>query len=434
MNRFLVLIAIIGFVMVGCGGEEQTPAPTPTQTIVLPTATTVPSPTTVLTPTPTPCAPNTEWEDTYTVQSGDTLGAIAIASGVSVEALQEGNCLTDSDFIDVGAVLVVPNSIAVDIATSPIGLDGLVLFIREDSDGARNIWAVKSDGTSPRQLTEHEMVVGRPVRTIDYEWVAYRVLSPFAETTASDIWLMHADGIGLFELAEQGPTEQLVRSDPTWSPDNDQLAYVEQVADRGSLIMINRDGTGRRVVSVGDFTSPDTDQPTPPAWSPDGLKIAFLEWVNNRSTLKSIDTETLEITSHDPFISYEDGPLWVPFDGDNGEPAVAVQVTEAGQPVWKVINLTNGDTVTRIGGRVLVAPSLDWWIDENGRLWSAEYIPQEMNVPDGTTWGPGNNQLVVPTDEGLLLLEIGKDGEHLITQEDTDLMPVWSEPLYFILP
>jgi dipeptidyl aminopeptidase/acylaminoacyl peptidase len=245
---------------------------------------------------------------------------------------------------------------------------------------------------------------------------------------------MHADGTGLFELAEQGPTEQLVRSDPTWSPDNEQLAYLEQVADRGSLIMINRDGTGRRVVSVGDFTPPDTDQPVSPIWSPDGLKIAFLEWVNNRPTLKSIDTETLEITSHDQFISYEAGPLWVPFDGDHGEPAAAVKVTEAGQPVWKVINLTTGDTANRTGGLVLVAPLLDWWIAENGRLWSAEYVPQEMNLPEGTTWGPGNNQLVVPTDEGLLLLEIGKDVERLITQEDTDAMPVWSEPLYFVLP
>ncbi len=54
------------------------------------------------TPTPAP-APQT-----YTVQAGDTLAAVAVRFGTSVEALQAANGIDDTDVILVGQVLVIP--------------------------------------------------------------------------------------------------------------------------------------------------------------------------------------------------------------------------------------------------------------------------------------------------------------------------------------
>ncbi len=45
---------------------------------------------------------------TYTVQPGDTLGAIAQRFGVTVEAIVEANGITDPDLIAVDQELVIP--------------------------------------------------------------------------------------------------------------------------------------------------------------------------------------------------------------------------------------------------------------------------------------------------------------------------------------
>jgi LysM repeat protein len=42
------------------------------------------------------------------VQSGDTLAAIAVRFGTSVEAIQAANGIADTDVILIGQVLVIP--------------------------------------------------------------------------------------------------------------------------------------------------------------------------------------------------------------------------------------------------------------------------------------------------------------------------------------
>ncbi len=47
---------------------------------------------------------------TYVVQRGDTLAEIAIQYGVSLTSLAEANNITNWDVIEVGTVLVIPDS------------------------------------------------------------------------------------------------------------------------------------------------------------------------------------------------------------------------------------------------------------------------------------------------------------------------------------
>ena len=67
----------------------------------VPTATSTPAPT----PTPLP----TSVPITYTVQPGDTLGAIAAVYGVSIVELAQVNGIVDVDRLSVGQILVIPN-------------------------------------------------------------------------------------------------------------------------------------------------------------------------------------------------------------------------------------------------------------------------------------------------------------------------------------
>jgi LysM repeat protein len=62
-----------------------------------------------LSPSPSPPVVPTQTRPvTYTVQSGDTLSAIAQANDVSIEALTTANDLADPNFLQIGQVLIIP--------------------------------------------------------------------------------------------------------------------------------------------------------------------------------------------------------------------------------------------------------------------------------------------------------------------------------------
>ncbi len=86
------------------------PVPTliPGQTLFVPpvTPTDTPTPTTIDTPTPTPCILASNLP-VYTAQPGDTLSAIALATGSTVSELKVTNCLS-GDLIIAGQRLYVP--------------------------------------------------------------------------------------------------------------------------------------------------------------------------------------------------------------------------------------------------------------------------------------------------------------------------------------
>jgi LysM repeat protein len=107
----------------GPGGEEPTAAgasadsterPTPTASPTAtprPTILATPSPSTTPTVAPTVAptpAPTPVPQQTYVVQQGDTLAAIAQQFGVTVAAIQAANGIEDPDEIIIGQVLVIP--------------------------------------------------------------------------------------------------------------------------------------------------------------------------------------------------------------------------------------------------------------------------------------------------------------------------------------
>lgn len=82
------------------------PSDTPSPSAV-PSPAATPPPTAVPTPPPT-VAPTPAPQQTYVVQEGDTLAAIAQQFGTSVEAIQSANGISDPNEILIGQVLVIP--------------------------------------------------------------------------------------------------------------------------------------------------------------------------------------------------------------------------------------------------------------------------------------------------------------------------------------
>ncbi len=149
------VIALIGFIAL-MGRPTPTLPPTavvlfstPTATFSFraaetPTGTTAPTQFPTETPTEMPsatvfptCPPPAGWT-TYTVQQNDTLYAIAITYGVSLDDLLAANCLTVNDPFLVGTILYVPASTpspTPNLGTTQISaVDGMVMIYIPDGE------------------------------------------------------------------------------------------------------------------------------------------------------------------------------------------------------------------------------------------------------------------------------------------------------------
>jgi LysM repeat protein len=66
------------------------------------------------------CIPRSDWNFAYVVQSGDTLFRIAQNFGVSVQELQQANCISNVNQIQVGQTIRVPGALATNTPSATI--------------------------------------------------------------------------------------------------------------------------------------------------------------------------------------------------------------------------------------------------------------------------------------------------------------------------
>jgi Tol biopolymer transport system component len=102
----------------------------------------------------------------------------------------------------------------------------------------------------------------------------YAVLSPivngkiaFAES--GQIYLINADGSGLTQLTQTGPS--VYNYQPALSPDGTRVAFASSQPGGSQILVVNSDGSDLQSLT---FNSMSND--AEPAWSPDGQQIAFV--------------------------------------------------------------------------------------------------------------------------------------------------------------
>lgn len=448
-------LGIFTALLVGC---SPPPTSTPQSAIEIsatprPTLTpTISPPTPDVTPEPTTCVINPAWEDTYTVQAGDTLGGIAFLLGLSLAEIQAGNCLGQSDFLFIGQILNVPNGFALGLATDPEAATASILFVRDEGEFV-NLWGVRANGVAPQRLTTNMLINAPPVRSTDLTQVALRGVSPShaprdprgveLNTLPSDIWLISTDGQGLRQLVNQGPADNVYRSQPAWSPDGTRIAFTEQRGAAGSLVIIEPNGRNRQVVMTSDFTPFNQQVPTTPAWSPNGRQVAVVAWDNTQTAhiyLVDANANVEPESVYSGFTYYGQGPYWVPFNGLNGRPAIAVLTLDQQlDPLWQVVDVVGRTVENRSGGLRLVNATVAWLVEpQRNNIAITDVNGLTLQTADSdlqsVSFAPDRDQLVIGFGEdGLDYFRIGETLRQTIVGGSV-LYPVWSPPQYVVLP
>jgi len=104
-RSYLIALLVLGLAALGltaCGGGSSHPTPTPPRNDAM--AIVTPTPGTPPPRTPTPIVTRR----TYVVKPGDTLSSIADQFGVSQDAIQRANNISDPNSIEAGQTLKIP--------------------------------------------------------------------------------------------------------------------------------------------------------------------------------------------------------------------------------------------------------------------------------------------------------------------------------------
>jgi Tol biopolymer transport system component len=201
---------------------------------------------------------------------------------------------------------------------APARGDVIAYSCREQKNAWYAICVMRTDGTEPRRVTSK-------LPTTDPEWspdgrrIAFTRNEDIGESTSftsDDVYVMDADGGDVDRLTTD--VEGRSFSQPTWSPNGDEIAFVDgesvssAVPSRyGALAVMSTDGSDTRRLT----RSPDKD----PDWSPDGREIVFVRGANLSSAAANDDVYALDAVSgatrpltRTPPGTFEGAPAWSP--------------------------------------------------------------------------------------------------------------------------
>ncbi len=203
----------------------------------------------------------------YSIQSGDTLLAIANKFGVDVDLLTSENDIKNPSSLQLGQELVIPFTAEQLTAYNASGSAAAVKSAGSTAATTTVTTTTTATGTAVAAKANPAAAAATPVVTATAQTAAApmkgRIVYPAFNTgTGSyDVWMAN------LATNEQTPIAGAA-SQPAFNKDGSLLAYRSW--DRGSRGIFFRDFIGGR----GDIVTKFVEDALP-AWSPDGLSFAF---------------------------------------------------------------------------------------------------------------------------------------------------------------
>ncbi|HEY5459728.1 MAG TPA: amidohydrolase family protein [Sphingomicrobium sp.] len=185
--------------------------------------------------------------------------------------------------------------------------NGQEIAFTSDRGGGDNIWTIRRDGSSARQITKEDFrLLNQADWTPDGNFIVARKHFTSARSLGSgEMWLYHRSGAdkGGGVQMTKARTKQKDTNEPAFSPDGRYL-YFSDDATPGDTFQYSRDVNGQiYVIQRLDRQTGEIEtyvdgpggaiRPTP---SPDGKSLAFIRRVRYKSTIMLMDLKSGRIT------------------------------------------------------------------------------------------------------------------------------------------
>ena len=131
-------------------------------------------------------------------------------------------------------------------------------FQENEAERRAQIWTVRLDGSSRKQLTRMDAYNGFPAWSPDGKWITFDS-NPSPGTPQADIWKVAVDGSVTINLTRATGYNEFA----SWSPDGSKIAFVSSRDGDEEIYVMNADGSGQTRLTF----SPGSDWV--PSWSPD---------------------------------------------------------------------------------------------------------------------------------------------------------------------
>jgi molecular chaperone DnaK len=185
--------------------------------------------------------------------------------------------------------------------------DGLRLAYVATRDGVDDLFVYDAETQTETRLTDDELSESDPSWSPNSDEVLYTVGRAGG---ARDIMRISASGGEAVAVTTTPENE----SDPSWSPDAARIAFTRESISNGvkQVFVMDADGSGERPLidpTIEDPTRPLGD--SDPSWSPDGTRVAFeSERPGNGIWLVDVDAPTAPqpVVSFDGWVTVH--PAW----------------------------------------------------------------------------------------------------------------------------
>ena len=233
--------------------------------------------------------------------------------------------------VATGALRSFPDPGGVGFTTSP---DGSKIAFWSDSDGSQQVFVMNADGSGVQQVTDDPYGAEMPAWSPDGTQLAYLGFGNEARRNIFVLDLASGESTRVTDLQSEpfepswSPDGQIaytllgdrhirlidpatgkgsvLLTDPVsawnaqWSPDGNQVAYVQQ-GDRNAIWVMDADGSGKRELVQ------NVNVDVIPLWSEDGTRIVYVDTVNGGTRTLAVDPATGETTP----VTYGWAETWI---------------------------------------------------------------------------------------------------------------------------